>query len=263
MIGEKVQIPTDEGTGMPYLVLPNGSDSPGAVNYHHHYFDRRSPDLWGRLPSIEELQPSELTIDVLGGAAVRISRGQVLPIDTHRRLHEQFAGPVLPQTLEQKFMAAVKGHAGIAPRWAIDLTKSGDRRFVYLSDKHAFKLVTEQKLCAEYARDSRGATSRLNLLGEFFLRYTLERGVVAVSDGEIDEFLHTNDKYRKKRLGTYILRSAINGLLDPLEDEYKELRRTQQLSPRRNRNLRGVVHSALLPSHLQRGSELLEQTLAA
>lgn len=221
------EVPIDVETGLPALILPDSSQNPHEVNYHHHFFNRRDPRLIGELGSVVNLVTTDLTLDQLGGVAVRMSRGQPLPKDVHVAFHREYGtiGKRLPETLDEKFKVALQGCAGVASRWAIDLSRSRADRLVYMDDDTYERVASPDKLCPEdnyYAFDK---DIRRSHLADFFVGYALSRELTMVSRLVVDEFLHTRSEVRRRELGNFILAEALDASVDPIAAEHNQLKR--------------------------------------
>lgn len=198
----KVATPTCEVSGLPHPTLlydhPENRSS-GLFNYDHSFFDRYDPALSDD-----------------AGLAVRMSRGQVLPMWLHRRKHDRLSGPVLPRTRDQKFEVAVKACAGVVSRWAIDLRRPDDDLLTYMDDE-TFAYVTDaQRLHYEQALKPQGAVHREKIIGSFFMKYALEQDLGHISTSLIEEFLRTGKESRKKEISNFILAEALDVSLAPV-----------------------------------------------
>jgi hypothetical protein len=97
-VPENHNVPTDEVTGLPHVILPYNvpPNSPNArTDYHHHFFPRRSPELYretaglySHVVGVDEtgrdiLEPRQPTVAELGSFAVRYCRGQYIVREIH------------------------------------------------------------------------------------------------------------------------------------------------------------------------------------
>lgn len=242
----KIATPTCEATGLPHPILiynhPENRSS-GLVNYDHTFFDRNSPELRDD-----------------AGLAVRMSRGQMLPMWLHRRKHERLSGPQLPQTREDKFTVAVKACAGVVSRWAIDLRRPDDELLVYMDDE-TFSYVTDHKrLHYEQALKPRGALHREKIIGQFFIKYALEQDLSHVSESVIEEFLGTQDSLRKKEIGNFLLNEALDVSLAPVLSMHRTLLDGGMVQPGRAK-LRPAVSRMIRRGKLIDYYEPLEEKL--
>lgn len=263
MAAERI-VPIDHETGLPPLILPNCSSEPDDVNYHHHWFTSTHPDLLGEHGKVVQIRSEELTLEALAGVAVRMSRGQRLPRDVHTEFHRQYRGFWrLPKSVDEKFVTAVNGCAGVVSRWAIDITIPGKDQRVRMDDDMFEKLAMPSELCAEDNYYAHNKDIRRLLLGDFFVRYALDKELDMVSERVIDEFLHTNNDTRRRELGNFILTEAIDAAIDPVVPVHRELRKKGLLQHGANdvRNIvRGHVRTRRLPSYY---SHLTERFAAA
>ncbi|MDL2341512.1 MAG: hypothetical protein QFB87_00330 [Patescibacteria group bacterium] len=242
----KVMTPTCEVTGLPHPILiynhPDNRAS-GLANYDHSFFDRNDPALRDD-----------------AGLAVRMSRGQVLPMWLHRKKHERLSGPLLPQTRDEKFAVAVKACAGVVSRWAIDLRRPDDDLLTYMDDT-TFAYVTDYKrLHYEQALKPRGAIHREKIIGMFFLKYALEQDLGHISPALVDEFLGTTSGNRKKEIGNFILNEALDVSLAPVLSMHRTLLDEGMVQPGRTK-LRPAVSRMIKRGKLIDYYEPLEQKL--
>lgn len=257
------EVPIDAETGLPALILPDSSQNPQVVNYHHHFFNKRHPHLLAQLGEVVNIVTEDLTLDELGGVAVRMSRGQPLPVDVHRAFHCEYdnIGKRLPTTVDEKFKVAVKGCAGVASRWAIDLARPRADQLVYMDDDTYRRVASPDKLCPEdnyYAFDK---DIRRSHLADFFVRYALSRELTMVSGSIVDEFLHTRNEARRRKLGNFILAEALDASVDPVALEHNQLRRSGIVSG--VRSMQRMVRHRVRSGGLERHYPTLEETLLA
>jgi hypothetical protein len=205
----EMPVPVCEVTGLPHLVLPYNSTRQEVQpeNFDHSWYPRMSP----------ELQDD-------AGIALRMSRGQMLPMWLHERKHQTLTGPQLPTVRAAKFEAAVKGCAGVASRWAIDLRIGGDDKLVYMDDETFNRVTDRRSVGIERAWYHRPANYRRGVIGDFFIRYALEQDLSHISLVLIDEFLSTTDEKRKKELGNFMLKEALDISLEPIVPIHRSLR---------------------------------------
>ena len=244
----KVITPTCEVTGLPHPILiyhhPEIQTN-GTPNYDHTFFDRKDPAL------LDD-----------AGLAVRMSRGQVLPIWLHRLKHDRLNGPALPQTREEKFTVAVKACAGVVSRWAIDLRRPDDDLLVYMNDT-TFDYVTDsRRMHYERALKPQGAHHREKVIGSFFIKYALEQDLSHVSASLIDEFLATPNEFRKKEIGNFILNKALDVSLAPVLSMHRTLIGEGMVQPSRTK-LRPAVSRMIRRGKLTDYFEPLEEKLRA
>lgn len=208
-----IQSPVCEVTGLPLPILPT-EPHPGArflyQDFHHHFHPRTSPELEG-----------------LAGQALRFSRGQDIPRFLHNRYHELFAGPVLPVTEEEKFRLTVLACAGVVPRHAINLDTGGGYSLVELDYDEYELLAAPRSIHIEKAyKFNRGSFHRRQTIGMFFAAYAMQQNVrEVVSNHVIEQFVDDTTKpERKKELGNFILKEALDLSLDALIPFHRELK---------------------------------------
>lgn len=262
-------VPTDPVTGLPHAILPvyvaPHPNQSRTVNYHHHFYNRRHPDLEGDLKLRDEhfQNPENIPLDVIAGLAVRMSRGQQLPIGTHGLVHRRYAqGPKLPHTTDEKFVTAVKACSGVVSRWALDVTAPRGQELVYMNDEVFERVVSPKLLCTERANHDMLAEDRRRVLGSFFLRYAAAQDLKHIAERHVDEFLNTSNDKRRLSLGNYILREAIEVSIAPLVPVYRELKGQGMIQPGRP-HMRTTVWNFVNLSYRARAVPVLEESLAA
>ena len=240
--------PTCEITGLPHPVLiydhPDNRAS-GLTNYDHAFFDRMDPALQDD-----------------AGRAVRMSRGQMLPMWLHRLKHDRLIGPELPQTREEKFIVAAKACSGVVSRWAIDLRRPDDDLLVYM-DNETFNYVTDaSRMHIEQAHKPKGLIHRQRVIGSFFLKYALEQDLGHISDSLINEFLSTADSLRKKEIGNLMLTDALSISLAPVLSIHRTLQTEGMVQPHNNKLMpavRQIVRKQKLVDYYEPLAEKLKQ----
>lgn len=263
------RIPIDPVTGLPHAILPMyvapHPNHRRTVNYHHHFYNRRHPDLEGdlRLTDDHFQNPENIPLDAIAGLAVRMSRGQQLPIGTHELIHRRYAqGPKLPHTIDEKFVTAVKACSGVVSRWALDVTAPKGRELVYMDDIVFEKVASPKLLCVERANHDKLANDRRRVLGNFFLRYAALQDLGHISERHIDEFLNTADDKRRLAVGNYILREAVEVSIAPLVPMYRELKQQGMVQPGKS-DLSTAIWKYVHPHRRDSVFPVLEGSLAA
>lgn len=248
-MSEALRMPTDEVTGLPHPIyvadLSYRDLAYPDVTFHHHFYDRRHSHLMGtQAISAEQLKhPEGIALDRLAGIAVRMSRGQRLPSERHREVHDKIKiGPALPHTLDEKFLTAVKACTGVVSRRAIDIASSTPEQinFIDLDDDMYSQIAGPRLLCTERAYLPRSADPRRRVLGNFFLRYAIKQDLSHVSHSVIDEFLFTTDEAMRRSRGHEILREAMQVGIAPVIPIYRELRSQGLVHPGRPELQRSV-----------------------
>lgn len=218
------EAPLDTETGMPLLVIGE-SANPHVTNYHHPWFPKRDDELLADFPYVTELATNELTLTELGGLAVRMSRGQITPVDLHVRFHQQYLGPKLPNTLSDKFIAAVKGCSGVVPRIAIDVTAPEDRQIINLDRKIYERLASTRYVHPEHQQYSHHKELRRAILSDFFMRFALMQDLNGAPDKIVDRFLNATNLAKRSEFGNYLLRSALDASVAPVTPIHANLRK--------------------------------------
>jgi hypothetical protein len=214
-MAEHIPTPVCEATGLPLPVRQTLTIEPinwalfNFKDYHHHFHPERSPEL-----VTEE------------GRALRVSRGQWLPKELHNRYHKLFDGPPLPVDIDEVFRLTVLSCAGVVPREALDLSKRRSYKKVGLRDEEFELLAAPNSIFIEKAH-SKGASPKRRIIGQFLVSYALKQDLYEViSDRVIEQFLYrSTSAERRKELGNYILREALDMSVDGLAAEHRELRR--------------------------------------
>lgn len=218
------EAPLDIETGMPFLVIGESSN-PYNTNYHHPWFPKRDDELLADLPYVAELDTNELTLSELGGIAVRMSRGQITPIDLHVKFHQQYLGPKLPSTLSEKFIVAVKGCSGVVPRTALDVTAPEGQQLIELDDRAYERLASAHYVHPEHHQYSRHKEQRRAVLSDFFMRYALMQDLNGAPDKLVDRFLNANNLAKRSEFGNYLLRGVLDASVAPVMPIHAKLRK--------------------------------------
>lgn len=257
---EKRRMPTDPTTGLPFVILPiveSGDLRPDndLVNYHHHFYNRRHPDLEGDLSLAEDVLANlnELDLQTIAGFAVRMSRGQLLPKEVHWMVHDMYkVGPVLPHTLDEKFETVVKACSGIVPRYAIDVTAPIKDRFVYMDNALFQEVANPKLLCTERVYFDRPANHRRRVIGNFLLRYAISQDLTHISSKVVTSFLSPKNELERICTGNYILKEAMRACVEPIAGRFEELHYFGMVQPGKT-----SVHTAIRKFiHPERTSEL-------
>ncbi len=225
--------PVDE-FGMPYLIHPY--DAPHRFydewkDDDHSFYRRNAPEL-----------------NELGGQSVRVCRVQNIQRWLHNNKHYAFSEGVvrLPQTDGEKFALTVLACAGYVSRTALDLRDRSDPKYVTMS-KRTYDFVRGKKqLYFEQRRNynlgyktQENATKKIGL---FFADYIKEHGLEGVVDEKIvDEFIHTSNERKRRKLGNKILGHAMNTAIEPVTPLYMEALSEGALRPTKRHPARVVL----------------------
>lgn len=213
--------PTCEVTGLPLPIRPEGPREREAFffknyNYHHHFHPADSPRLKGT-----------------DGKALRFSRGQYLPVAMHKRYHEVFAGPELPDDPQEVFKSVVLACSGVIPRQAIDpysaeIIDLTEQQYEHLSDPKV--TYVEGAYNRQSIKNSRKPRAHL---GSYFASYAVGQNLSGiVSEKVIKEFIYKKtDLERKKELGNFILRAAVNESLHDIVPLHRNLQNEGYVAP--------------------------------
>lgn len=254
------QAPLDPETGLPPVVLGQ-AESPEHVNYHHHWFPKRHKHLEQDFPYVSELATESLTLQELGGIAVRMSRGQVMPVEVHVRFHQRYLGPKLPVTLDEKFRVAVRGCSGVVPRTAVNIVNPYETQFVRLKEEDYRRISDERAVRPEHHYYWHHIEKRRALLGDFFIRYALSQDLTGAPERVVGEFLGTHDARKRRELGNFLLISALDASVEPVKPVHAELRKKGLVMP----HAPGVLASVkkqLVPHRLPRYHDYLADRLS-
>lgn len=242
MSKEFLPTPTCELSGLPLPIL--SSDLPETEgrftyrDYHHHFHPRRDEALAD-----------------LGGRALRFSRGQYLPRFLHNRYHTLFAGPPLPTDDTEKYRLTVLACSGIVPRQAIDVRTKGEYAIRDLSPDEHQRLAHHRSIYVERAFRPKGDMYVRRNIADFFAAFAISQQVRdVISEKVTGEFLDKKTTpERKKELGNFILREAIDMSIDDIEPVHETARREGLISQRKQLPLLKVVRTFLtndrLPTH--------------
>jgi len=193
-MADRMETPTELGIPLPFVPIDDLEAVKHLTDWHHHFHPRRDPLLR------EE-----------GGVVIRTARLQRAVIDgPHLEYHQQYAGPELPSTIEERFRVAVLARAGYIPEHGLLLRGQLKPRIVRLSDRQRHLLIE-------------GGQLRAGSVGEthaFIGRLALEQDLSDINETTIDEFLHSPDLVRRRMLGLWMLSQAINRTALPIAADY-------------------------------------------
>lgn len=220
-MAEKILTPSCEVTGLPLPIQPEEPHESEALffknyNYHHHFHPREDPALKSA-----------------DGRALRYSRGQYLPVALHSRYHTIFAGPQLPEGEQEVFKTIVLACAGVIPRQAVnaysgEVVDLSSREYEYLSQPDVTYIEGAfNRISVKNARKPR------NRLGAYFASYAVNQDLSGViSEKVIKEFVHKKTSpERRKELGNFILRTAVNESLSEVAPLHRELKHEGYVAP--------------------------------
>lgn len=228
-------MPSDPLTGLPYPIWPTGltprTHRDCRINYHHHFYYKNDKDLLGgRTYSL--LNPENIPLDEISGLAVRMSRGQLLPVGDHEELHRRFrAGPEPPRNRAAKFHTVVLACAGVVPHFGLDLSRPIGEEIIELSKAQTAYFLGPRVLLAEKQYVDGAAYIRRATIGSFMLRYAAAQDLQHVSHRVVKEFLSTTDLARRIELGGLIMRDAISQSVEPIMPAYNTLRGEGMVPP--------------------------------
>jgi hypothetical protein len=157
-------------------------------------------------------------------------------MDVHELYHAHFNAPPLPKTPREKYDLVVLAAAGWVPRQAIAFDKSNNKPFLTdLSEDERLDLWTTKTIRMEFT----------DVIKSFMLDYTIRHGRAAVREGDIDEFLHTENQVRRLQLGRHLLHSAAQVTTEPLQELYDRARKERLITPARSRRVGNFVCNML------------------
>lgn len=99
-------------------------------------------------------------------------------------------------------------------------------------------------------------------MANFFVRYALSRELTMVSERSIDEFLHSPNADRRRKLGNFILAEALNASVDGVAGEYRQLRKKGMVH-KRTQSVYSAIHNRVRVRGLAGYHGLLEDSLLA
>lgn len=205
----------DETTGFPLPLMPL-KDAPPVYTKHGERYHKDPDDHHFWFPrkafNSEELKP--------GGEIVRITRLQTVRRRHHTDAHNLMQPPPLVVDQNDQFRLALLALSNYIPSKAIDVR--GDTPEVVELSEQNYKDVCEST--------RRGfAESHYSTIGRFFLD-TLIRNSAHVVDAEMaEEFLYTQHQIHKKDLGNQILKIMSSHTVEPVMNEYVELRKAGEI----------------------------------
>jgi hypothetical protein len=219
---EGLTFPIDPETGLPHLVRvfydtgDEGLITDVEHNYDHSWFHKRA---------------SQLTD--LGGKAVRLSMGQILPVSIHNEKNRRFCRIAwLPQNNDEKFEAVVKGVSGVVSRWAVDVRRPASNLLVRLDDVEFAYLTDPKRLHRDKALKDKAANDRRDDIASFLVQHAIERNLrEVITDKVINQFLNTEDEKHRIELGNFILKEALTARVEPFISSYSELKKKGFVRP--------------------------------
>lgn len=232
--------PIDELTGIPLPLVQTVQMRPERFepDWHHPLHPRRSPELTGNL----------------GGEALRNCRVQRVSYELHHHeYHETYAGPQLPATELDKLKVITAAAAGYIPEAAITFSGRHQPKIIKLSSD-------KRQALWHSGRIKIGSPKKVQ---EFLQEYTLSQPLDGVNDSTIDEFLNTDDEFRRVQLGDTLLGLAVYQVAKPISRMYKEAYEAELIPPDRTRRAtRFVLTSLGLRQHRPKLHERLRLSLA-
>lgn len=203
------QTPIDELTGLPWLLYPPEYPLPASrseiADDNHSFHPSTHPTLTGSL----------------AGVALRASRVQRTDWwDHHIIYHGYYTGPQLPESEHAIFQTIVFAAAGYIPDMAIDC--------------RGYKPVHRQMDPAAKQRLWKSGEVRVHRPGvvrNFLADYLLQQDISHVSEGKIDEFLHTNNSAKRKFLGNWLLSQAAEVAVEPFSNGFMIAKQTLRIAP--------------------------------
>lgn len=213
----KLETPVDELTNIPMLFVPHwqvgtlmksASKTGRFSDWNHAFFPRQSPELKG-----------------LAGLAVRYARVQRVSRQEHERYHQTYDGPPLPQTVEEKFRAAVLCAAGYIPPVALNMAGRRPQE-EFLGFRQIQRLRTSGEVCVD--RPAR--------VKRFIRAFVLEQEIEGVDGKFVSDFLtiQPNTDYDRKRqadMARTLLSLTVRGVASELQSGYSFGYENDLLSP--------------------------------
>jgi hypothetical protein len=219
---EKVPMPTDPESGVPYPILITPDDVPPRGlglrelrdDYDHSWFTHNNPCLQGQ-----------------GGRALHYSLGQVLPRWKHEIKNQRYLEPPLPakDDANEQFRLAAAGCARLIGPYAIDVTSDDWTTPVLMTPEQYDWLTDPRRMHIEGNTPRRAQTTRIHL-GKFFAVHALSQDFgQIITPKVIKDFLHTEDPVRKTELGNLLLREGVAAAVEPLNAVKAQLADTYDL----------------------------------
>ncbi|HXR50005.1 MAG TPA: hypothetical protein VN778_03180 [Verrucomicrobiae bacterium] len=219
---EGLTFPIDPETGLPHLVrVFYGTGDEGLItdvehNYDHSWFPKRAPQLTD-----------------LGGKAVQLSMGQILPVSIHNEKNRRFCRlSWLPKNDDEKFEAVVKGISSVVSRWAVDVRRPASNLLVRLDDAEFAFLTDPKRLHRDKALKDKAANDRRDDIASFLVQHAIERNLrEVITDRVINRFLNSEDEKYRRELGNLILKEALTARVEPFISSYSELKKKGFVRP--------------------------------
>jgi len=228
----KESAPIEAGTGIPLPLCPNPDLPPilsrGQPNvereadWHHPFYFKRS-----------------LLSHGVAGEALRSSRVQWMMYDQHHEdrlgLHAFYDGPELPEPGVDWFRTTVLACADYVPAKGIAFRRNGEPyiRTLRLAERH--RLLNSGVIRVANYDDVK----------PYFLEYVTQNGVENMAERTIDEFLHTRNLSKKRRLGESLIRAASEAAAEPIDEQYRAAKKQQFLPRQRTRRAANFIGNLL------------------
>ncbi len=206
-------VPVDE-FGVPYLICPY--DAPAR---HTQRWDDDHSYFFSDLPELNDQ----------AGRALRVSRVQHIPRWLHDRKHNLFftnGVEQLPTSQSDKFALIVLAVAGYASRSALDLRGTEPKLITMSENTYRFVRGRRQlhfEMRKSHTLGCRTPEQSANKIGMFFAEYIRQHGFEdIVNESVVDEFLHTSNSAKRRKLGNKIIGHAAEAAVEPIKPLYRE-----------------------------------------
>lgn len=247
VVAAELTTPWDEASGLPLPLMPR-DDLPlvpigrqrnldRVADWHHHFHPRAA-----------------FAGEDLGLVAVRHCRVQWTEYDEHHhQYHGAYAGPLLPETVSERFQTVVLAVAGYIPSAGIYFQRGTAPVVRELDDAQRYQLWESGQMRVENPA----------IMRNFMLDYALRHDFSGINDITIDEFLSTKDEQRKRELGGTLLAIAAYDAAGPIQSLYKQSRELHLLPPERARTAGRFVFGVMNTHRRSRALAALTHKLAA
>lgn len=222
----ELMTPTDELTGLPYILMPSWEPG-GRMDPNHAFFPRRSEEL-----------------KTIGGNALRHCRIQMADYKTHHNFyHGEFYGTPLPDNEDEQFRTVVMAAAGNIPAYALDYSSSSKSNVVAIDERLRWQLWRKKQIRVESP----------GIVRDFMIEYTLRRDRFSrIHESIIDEFLFTHNQVRRDLLSDTLLGMAVSHATDSFSSIYTESWKKAQLPPDRTARVGRFVAKSIIGDKYRR-----------
>ncbi len=228
--------PVDDFTGLPLPLLPVEAPIADIPNQkllqeacredrHHAFF-----------PNASLTTESERVL--------RHSRLQYGVRWAHGKYHEFYSGVPIPEDIGRQFALGVLATAGYIPETAVDVR--GNRPTITRLQPEVRRRMQEETIYAEQ-RVSHMTGRDMNRInrGMFFMNYALSQDLSHVRQVLLEEFIETENRNRRLKLGLFIVDMAFLRATENIESVYKLAHHEGLIHPARPNKPAGFLRSVV------------------